>query len=157
MAKPTSSSPTLTSGQAHYVLTRLVKERRVNAAEIRQYLGMMQQEIKDLEAQLQALREASSGGLAPGARLSPGRSVQSAAQRPAARPGAAASAPGANGAVQKRRKPHLSPERREQLRLQGHFLSLLHQTPASRRSKFKVIRKQKGLKAAVDALRSSVK
>lgn len=49
----------LSSGQATYVIERLLAERRVSAAEIARYVAEMHREISDLEERLNRLREAS--------------------------------------------------------------------------------------------------
>jgi hypothetical protein len=54
-----SGSPSLSSGQASYVLDRLIAERRISMGEINRYVGEMGREISDLEARLARLREAA--------------------------------------------------------------------------------------------------
>jgi hypothetical protein len=52
----------LTSGQAVYVLERLVRERVVAPVEVRRYLSEMGSETQSLEARLYELREAFGNG-----------------------------------------------------------------------------------------------
>jgi hypothetical protein len=47
-----SSSAQLSAGQAQYVLERLVKDRRVSAADVHRYIGDMHREITQLEQRL---------------------------------------------------------------------------------------------------------
>jgi hypothetical protein len=98
-------------------------------------------EIAQLERQLESLRAASTGA------------APRAAGRPAARnEGAAPAAP-----RKRRRRRNLSPERREALRLQGHYLALIRQVPKSRRAHFKTIVEKRGKEAAIKALRAATK
>ena len=54
-----SGSPSLSSGQASYVLDRLIAERRISPGEINRYVSEMGREISDLEQRLARLREAA--------------------------------------------------------------------------------------------------
>jgi hypothetical protein len=133
-----TSSPDLTAGQAQYVVRRILSERRVPASLIRQYLGELDTEIATLEQQLEMLRAASGEGGSRGG--SGGRT----------RGGDSGSAGG------HRRRRNLSPERRESLRLQGHYLALIRQIPARKRAQYKAIVEKSGKEAAIAALRRAV-
>ncbi|HYH09681.1 MAG TPA: hypothetical protein VEK11_21710 [Thermoanaerobaculia bacterium] len=54
-----SSGSQLSSGQAAYVLERLIRERRVSQTDVNRYVEEMGREISDLEARLQRLRDAA--------------------------------------------------------------------------------------------------
>jgi hypothetical protein len=54
----------ITSGQAAYVLDRLIAERRVTRTDVNRYIAEMGREISDLERRLTALREAHGGTIA---------------------------------------------------------------------------------------------
>jgi hypothetical protein len=60
----TQSENKLSSGQAAYVLERMLGERRISQGEINRYISEMGREISDLEARLQRLREAHGGQIA---------------------------------------------------------------------------------------------
>jgi hypothetical protein len=73
-----SSATPLSHGQSHYVLERMIAERRISPGEVARYVSEMGREISDLEQRLQRLREAhggSGGGAAAPApaRRGPGR------------------------------------------------------------------------------------
>jgi len=75
---PRQNSPAtpLSHGQSHYVLERMIAERRISPGEVARYVSEMGREITDLEQRLQRLREAhggSGGGAAAPARRGPGR------------------------------------------------------------------------------------
>src|SRR5688500_2058812 len=61
-----SGSSSYSSGQASYVLDRLVAERRISPGEINRYVGDMGREISELEQKLARLREAHGGGYGGG-------------------------------------------------------------------------------------------
>lgn len=58
------SDQRISSGQAAYVVERLLSERRISQGEINRYISEMGREISDLEARLQRLREAHGGQIA---------------------------------------------------------------------------------------------
>jgi hypothetical protein len=136
----------LTAGQAHYVVDRLLRDRRLSRNDLRRYLGEMGREIDALEEQLQRLRDAAGA--------SGGQSARRRRKDPAA--GARAGGTRARGKP-KRRKQNLSPERRQELRLQGHYLALMGRVSARQRPTFKRLRKDKGTDAAIRAMRASLK
>src|SRR6185503_9710327 len=66
-----SQQGSLSPGQAHYVLDRLVRDRRVSAGEINAYVSEMGRDIAALEEQLARLKDAA--GAASAAPAAPGR------------------------------------------------------------------------------------
>jgi hypothetical protein len=126
----------LSPGQAHYVLQRLILDRRISQSEVSRYVGDMRREIDDLEQRLQRLREAAA--------------VAGVAR--AARPGRPAAAAGRKG----RRRRAVSPERKASQQLQGRYLGLIRQIPASRRAHFTKVAKDKGREAAIKEMQSSL-
>lgn len=108
------------------MLTRLVRDKRVKPREVEAYLADLTREIDDVEKMLLLLRDTM-----------PGTSAR--ASRP--------------GSPPKRRLKNLSPARRAALKLQGHYVALMRQAPASRRAGFTALFKKKGAQAAIDALR----
>jgi hypothetical protein len=132
MARPRrTASPELTAGQAQYVVKRLLADRKIPVGDLRRYLGELDTEIATLEQQLDMLRAAS------------------------AESGSRGSSRGAAGGGGRRRR-NLSPERRESLRLQGHYLALIRQVPARKRGHYKAIVEKRGKEAAIAALRRAV-
>ena len=169
-------APQLSAGQAAYVLERLIAERRISAAEVNRCVSDMHREISDLESRLQMLR--SSAGAAgsererrrgctprPSARTSAGRPPGSG-RRPGRPPGsgrkaaapAAASAPAAAVAPRKRRRrSRITAEQLASRQLQGRYLGLIRQIPASKRGQFQKIAKDRGREAAINEMRSVLK
>lgn len=181
-----SGSPSLSSGQASYVLDRLIAERRISPGEINRYVGEMGREISDLEARLARLREAAgnvahaavSGVAAAGAAIArrgrrPGRPPGSGRKpgrpgRPPGRPpanaganapaGAAAAAAPAKGGKRGRRKTSsITPEQLASRQLQGRYLALVRQFPETRRAAFAKIAKEKGREAAIKEMQDAKK
>ena len=169
------NAPQLTPGQASYVLDRLVSERRISPGEITRYVSDMHREISELESRLQSLRSAAAGGAPP--RRGPGRppgsgafagarrGPQSAAGttgrrrgRPpksaSAAPAAAAAAPAARG---RRPRAAISPEQLASRQLQGRYLALIRQIPATRRGQYAKVAKEKGREAAIAQMQDVVK
>jgi hypothetical protein len=57
-ARKSSTPPELTEGQAMYVVTRLIEDRRVSPAEVSRYVKDMAEEIDTLAERLRLLRDA---------------------------------------------------------------------------------------------------
>ena len=131
-----SASPDLSAAQAQYVVRRLLSDRAVRINQVRGYLAELDTQIATLEQQLAFLRAAS--GESSSGTASAGRSRKGA------------------GAGNAPRRRNLSPERREALRLQGHYLALIRQIPARKRGQYKEIVEKRGKEAAIAALRRAV-
>ena len=129
MARPRKSAPQLSPGQASYVLERMVADRRVSAGEINRYVSEMQREIDHLQARLESLRQASGGSR-------PSRS------EPVPRRG--------------RRSARITPEQRASRKLQGRYLGLIRQIPASRRASFQKTARERGREAAIKELTAAL-
>lgn len=180
-------SPSYSPGQAHYVLNRLINERRLSHGEVSRYVGEMHNEIGDLERRLASLRAAaghtgsssasSSGGTTaapaagrrrgrpPGSRnkAAAGAGSSAAAAAPAARgrkrgrkPGSGAGA-GASAGGGGRKRSALSPEQLASRQLQGRYLGLIRQIPASKRAQYQKTAKEKGREAAIKDMQSDLK
>lgn len=165
MPRPRSNPPTSYShGQASYVLDRLISDRRISPGEVARYINDMQREINDLERRLEQLRAASNlgavsemGGLGPAAQRRRGRPPGSANRgpgrppgrpgRPPGRPPAAAAAPAAPR--RRRGRSAITPEQLASRQLQGRYLGLIRQIPASKRGQYQRIAKEKGREAAI--------
>lgn len=135
---------TLTPGQAGYVLSRLVAERRVSQSELSAYVNEMHREITALQERLEMLRAASGGGAAAPARRR--------GRPPAATRAAATAAPAG-----RRRRSAITPEQLASRQLQGRYLGLIRQIPASRRGQYQRIAKEHGREAAVKAMSDALK
>ncbi len=137
------SNVQLNPGQSHYVLQRLIGDRRVSAGEVSRYVADMGREIDELEQRLRSLREASAATARGGARRRPGR------------PPAATAAPAAGGRRRRRRGP-VSAERRASQQLQGRYLGLIRQVPASKRARYTKVAKEKGREAAIKEMTAAL-
>jgi len=187
MARPrkTITAPSLSAGQASYVLDRLVNERRISTGDINRYLGEMRAEMSDLEQRLQRLREAHGVGetvRAAAAVVAPFRGGRRGPGRPPGRPGrppgrprkAAAAAAGAavgaaagaaalaaskkgGGKRGRKAKASITPEQLASRQLQGRYLALVRQFPESRRAAFAKTAKEKGREAAIREMQDSLK
>lgn len=177
-----SGSPSLSSGQAAYVLDRLIAERRISPGEINRYVGEMGREISDLEARLARLREAAgsaahaavAGVAAAGAAIArrgrrPGRPPGRKPGRPGRPPGrppanaganagggAAAAAP-SKGGKRGRRSSNITPEQLASRQLQGRYLALVRQFAENRRTAFAKTAKEKGREAAIKEMQDALK
>ena len=134
MARPRAALPQLSPGQATYVLERMIADRRVSAKDVSRYVSEMQREIDELENRLERLRQAT-GGAAPAARRG--------------RPAGAAKA-------QRGRRRRVTAEQEASRKLQGRYLGLIRQIPASRRGPFQRTAKEKGREAAIKDLVSAL-
>jgi len=114
-------------GQAQYVIEKLLKERRVSAADVERYLREMRDEIADLERRIASLR-AHTPTKEPTARK--GRTPKPAARNRGGRKG------------------HLRG-------IAGTFDVLTRDLSRAEKATYEKLRASDGLKAAVDALRKA--
>lgn len=129
MARSNQQAPQLSPGQATYVIDRLVADRRISAGDITRYVAQMQREINDLEVRLQTLRQAS------GARIPISSRNAAAARGPRRR---------------------VTSEQRASRLIQGRYLGLIRQIPASRRGQYQKIAREKGREAAIKEMASAL-
>jgi hypothetical protein len=187
MARPRRQfQGSLSPGQAHYVLDRLIKDRRVSASEIDGYVSEMGKEISDLEERLARLRDAAGhaaatavAGIAAGVAAvrrgrkpgrppgRPGRPGRPPGRppgrrgRPPASASASASAPAEGGTGGKKRgrkaRTAITPEQLASRQLQGRYLALVRRFPAAKRPQYAKIAKEKGREAAIREMQDAVK
>jgi hypothetical protein len=160
------ASPSLSPGQAKYVLDRLVSERRVSPGEINRYVNEMHGEISSLEQQLERLR-AAVGGSGAAAPVRRGRPVGSGrpGRPPGRRPGrpSAASAdsesarPSKGGRRAGRGRTAITPEQLASRQLQGRYLGLIRQIPGNKRAPYQRTAKEKGREAAIREMMETLK
>jgi hypothetical protein len=122
-----SETPAFSSGQAVYVLERLVSERRVTTREVTQYLADIGREIRDIESRMAVLRAAAGSG-----------ARQTAAPQSRRRKRRAA------------RTRHAAPST---LQLNGRYMGYYRQIPKRDQPKYSAMRKEKGVEAAIKAIR----
>jgi hypothetical protein len=99
MARPRRQfQGSLSPGQAHYVLDRLIKDRRVSASEIDGYVSEMGREISDLEERLARLRDAAGHAAATAvAAVAAGVTAVRRGRKPGRPPGRPGRPPGRPG------------------------------------------------------------
>lgn len=142
MARPRKSSQQkLSPGQASYVLDRLIGDRRISRADVQRYVDAMHREIGDLEQRLQSLKEATGGA------------IRSAIH--ALTPGKRRGRPPGTGA--RRKSAKITAEQLASRQLQGRYLGLIRQIPASRRATYQKIAKDKGREAAIKEMMTTLK
>jgi hypothetical protein len=153
----------LNPGQASYVIERLIKDRRVSASEINNYLGEMQKEIADLEERLQSLRAASgtssSVATAGGAAASQGAPVRRRrrGRKAAAAPAQGAAAPAKRNRARSRKSSKTNAEVMASRQLQGRYLALVRQIPQNKRAQFSELAREKSREAAIKAMTDFLK
>ena len=148
MARPRKSEGhSLSPGQASYVLDRLVGDRRVSRADINRYVDDMKREISVLEQRLQSLNEATGDAISRAIHaVMPGRRR--------GRPPGSASSSSTGGA--KRARAKITPEQLASRKLQGRYLGLIRQIPASRRAQYQKIAKERGREAAIKEMAATL-
>lgn len=182
-----SGGSSYSSGQASYVLDRLVSDRRISPGEITRYVSEMGREISELEAKLARLRAAhggggtysAGGGAAVPAKRGPGRPPGGGVKRGPGRPpgGGAKRGPGRppGGGVKrgpgrppaaggggakgggKKQRAAITPEQLASRQLQGRYLALVRQFPATKRAGYAKTAKEKGREAAIKEMQDSLK
>jgi|SRR5947209_607451 len=140
----------------------MISDRRVSQGEIIRYVNEMQHEIDELERRLQSLRAAAGGGAGSAAmaapRRRPGRppgSRNRAAAAPTPAP-APAAAPVQGGRRGRRRRSAITPEQLASRQLQGRYLGLIRQIPASKRGQYQKTAKDKGREAAIKEMQNAL-
>jgi hypothetical protein len=160
------------------VLERLVADRRISPGEIYRYLSDINREISSLEERLNALRGAAGGGApapAPRGRRRGRRPGRPPGRPPGRRPGRPPGGGGVQAAVapvavptkkrrgrppgggKKRRGAALTPEQLASRQLQGRYLGLIRQIPATRRGQYQKIAKERGREAAIREMQDVLK
>ena len=116
---------------AQQILQDLIRAGKISVGDIARF-----REIRRLEERLQSLR--SGGGMR-------GR-----------RPGAIAAVAAAGPAVRRRRVRRLSAAGLASRKIQGRYLGLIRQIPASQRAKYTKIAKEKSREAAIKEMQSAL-
>ena len=124
---PRQSRTDLSPAQARYVVQRLIDSGAVRASTVQKLASEMAGEVARLERQLAMLRGFDV--------------TESVAKRRRGRPAGSSSA-----------RP-VSPEVAASRRIQGQYLGLIRQIPASRRGPFKKIAAEQSREKAIQALR----
>lgn len=124
----------VTAGQAHWVVERLLADRRISRQDVERYVADMGREIHDLERRLASLREAVGNA-----------SVAATAPR-SMTPKTGKGRPG-------RPKKRLGHPRG----IAGTLAVLLRSIPAAEHAAIAAIRADQGIKAAIDAARAALK
>lgn len=135
---PTMSELGITPSQAHYVLSRMVGDRKVTRKDVASYLGMMQQEIDVLEKRLEELRLVKEGDEEPAPAAKPSRRRTRAGAKPKA----------------KKATSKITAQQKASRKLQGVYMSMLRRIPKSKRAQYQTLAKEKDRQAAVDAMKA---
>jgi len=104
----------LSPAQAHYVIERLMSEKRIAPGEIARYVGEIPGEIAQLETRLQQLRDVSGSGAASEQTAAPERSRENGRNRTRRRRGS------------KRRGNPLA----------GRYMGYMRQVPEAKKAKY---------------------
>ena len=135
----------------------MISDRRISPGEIIRYVNEMQHEIDELERRLQSLRAAVGGGGSTAA-AAPRRRGRPPGSRNRAKAAAAAPAAAGGGAKgrRRRRRSAITAEQLASRQLQGRYLGLIRQIPASRRGQYQKVAKEKGREAAIREMASAL-
>lgn len=126
----------ITPGQAHYVITRLLNDKRITHQDITRALQHLNEEIRTIEeriASLQSLRATRSP-----ARTASNTIASNTAQKPKSSP---------------KKRRHFSAAARAKQQLQGSYLGYMRQLPKREKARFQTIRTSNGFAAAIKALK----
>lgn len=145
MARPRKSAAQhhLSAGQAKYVLDRLISDRRVSSSEVQRYVNDMHREISDLEQRLRSLREAT------------GQAIRGVIER--FTPGNGGQRRGRPAGATRKRRTKITAEQLASRQLQGRYLGLIRQIPASRRGTYQKVAKERGREAAIREMMVTLK
>jgi hypothetical protein len=152
----------VTHGQASYIITRLLNERRLTTSGIAHYFNDLQHEITTITERLAILRGTAEAAPRAG-HSTPSTTTQrrtshatpSNTKRPAPSGtrtrGTPSNTPIPSNTTKARR--HFSPAARAQQQLQGRYLGYMRQLPPYARPRFQAIKAQEGYDAAITALK----
>jgi hypothetical protein len=143
----------------------MIGDRRVSPGEILRYVNEMQHEIDQLEQRLQSLRAAAGGGggasssygAAPARRRGrpPGSRNRAKAAAPSSA-GTGSSTGGGKKGGKRRRRSAITAEQLASRQLQGRYLGLIRQIPASKRGQYQKTAKEKGREAAIKEMQNAL-
>jgi hypothetical protein len=163
--------PSLSPGQASYVLERLREARQVTAAEIRGYVADMAREIRDLEERLERLRDAAGTAMAERAIRRVGNGSPATLRRskrgrpkrvrpiiPSNAPQTAVPSPAAAQPAPRRRKRKftVTPAVLASREIQGRYLPLLNKFKGKRKEQFANTAREKGREAAIKEMEAAL-
>ena len=142
MQPPTTHA--LTPGQATYVITRLLNERRLTTTDITTYLHQLHDDITAIEERLATLRAAA-----------PLRATRSTARNTSASNTTKHTprTPLTHPSHTTKARRHFSPAARAKQKLQGSYLGYMRQLPEHDKPRFQAIKARSGFAAAITALR----
>ncbi|MEA2162187.1 MAG: Peptidase S24-like [Thermoanaerobaculia bacterium] len=126
----------VTPGQAHWIIERLLADRRISSQDVQRYVADMGREIQDIERRLASLREAAGNG-------------------PMASPAPRSEAPAAK--TKKRRPGRPKKSAGHPRGIAGTLAVLLRSLPTAAHATIAAIRADKGIQAAISAARAAVK
>jgi hypothetical protein len=128
-----SDPPHISPAAAHYVIERMLRERRISERDVEQCLAGMRSEIAAIEERLAKLRALAG---------TPKASTKTKAtqKHPAAAP------------VARKRRKIVSPLRR----LHGSYIGYLRQFSERERSKYKKLAAEQGKQAAIDSMKAAL-
>lgn len=135
----------------------MIGDRRVSPGEIIRYVNEMQAEIDQLEQRLQSLRAAAGGGGGESyAAVAPRRRGRPPGSRNRAKAAAPAVAGSPKKAGRRRRRSAITAEQLASRQLQGRYLGLIRQIPASKRGQYQKTAKEKGREAAIKEMQNAL-
>lgn len=182
-SRQSSSGLRVSPSQAQQILQYMINERRISASDVSRYIEIQQLEerLQSLKSgggvQRGGGRRARSSSITGdqlASRQLQGRYLALIRQIPASRRGQYAktakergreaairemqSVVGSGSAKPRTRKAQrLTPEQRASRQLQGRYLGLVRQIPASQRSRYAKIAKERGREAAIKEMQSALK
>jgi O6-methylguanine-DNA--protein-cysteine methyltransferase len=124
----------ISSDDAKEFLQHLIQEGKVAASEVGRFF-----EIRNLERRLAELR---------------GTITRRRGRPPAS--ASASSAPSSTGGGKRKRSKNLTPQQRASRQLQGRYLGLIRQIPASQRARYAKVAKDKGRESAIKEMQSAL-
>jgi hypothetical protein len=134
---PKAETPAVTPSQAHYILEKLIAERKVTAADVRRHIAGMWQEMSALEKRIAQLRDVAEPVRHP---VRAARIVKEKLKR-----------------ATRRMRRQVSAEVAASRQLQGRYIAAIRQLPKTRRARYAAIAKEKGREAAITAIQKDTR
>lgn len=144
----------LTEAQAHYVVEKMLEDRKISQRDVDRYLKSMHSDIDDLERRLDRLREAAGSSAGSSSRT---RKRKSGAGKKRGRKKRAASRKTAKAGSGKKKgkKRNLSPEVKASRALQGRYISNLRSFSGRKKAEFQKIAREQGREEALRQMQAA--
>ncbi|MBW3563987.1 MAG: hypothetical protein KY459_04620 [Acidobacteria bacterium] len=143
----------LTEAQAHYVVEKMLEDRKISQRDVDRYLKSMHSDIDDLERRLDRLREAAGSSAGSSSKTRKRRS--GTGKKRGRKKRATGKTSKAGSGKKKGKKRNLSPEVKASRALQGRYISNLRRFSGRKKADFQKIAREQGREEALRQMQAA--